>query len=273
MVIIWIVSGVVALTAVLMLLYLFVLVRPSRKAPSDKALLCDYAHRGLHGDGVPENSLEAFSLACREGFGIELDLQLSSDGEVMVFHDYTLARMTGDGRKLSGVTAAELRTLKLAETEWHIPTLAEVLETVRGRVPLLIELKGETTDTALAKKAAKILKNYCGYYCIESFNPALLREIKRQLPDAFCGLLYTNVVRDKRKHDPLHIIIATMSLNWFCRPQFIAFNEADRDALPVKAATCLYRVPKFVWTVRGRAAIDRAHSFGERAIFECPNKP
>ena len=95
-----ILGAILSLSIVVFLLYLLVFIRPRGKTPEDNALLCDYAHRGLHGDGVPENSLEAFELACQAGFGIELDVQLSSDGEVVVFHDYTLNRMTGVDKKL-----------------------------------------------------------------------------------------------------------------------------------------------------------------------------
>ena len=268
-----ILGAIVSLGVFLFLIYLLILVRPSGKEPSDQALCCDYAHRGLHGNGVPENSLAAFSAASDAGYGIELDVQLSRDGVVMVFHDYTLTRMTGDERRLSELSADELATLRLADTDQKIPTFAEVLETVDGRVPLLVELKGENADTSLCPKVAEMLKSYCGSYCIESFNPLLVREMKRQLPEAYCGLLYTNVVRDKHKHDALHVALTTMSLNCLCRPHFIAFNEQDRDAFPVKLATRFWCASKFVWTVRGKAAIDTAHAAGERAIFEYPEKP
>ena len=82
------------------MLYLALLIRPCKKKQIDPTLLCDYAHRGLHGNGIPENSLAAFELACQKGYGIELDVQLSRDGEVMVFHDYSLERMTGRKEKL-----------------------------------------------------------------------------------------------------------------------------------------------------------------------------
>ena len=262
-----------SLVVLMLLIYLLVLVRPSGKAPSDKALLCDYAHRGLHGNGVPENSLAAFSAAADAGYGIELDVQLSRDGVVIVFHDYTLTRMTGDTRKLSQLSAEELSALRLSDTEQKIPTFAEVLETVDGRVPLLVELKGENADTSLCPKVAEMLKNYCGSYCIESFNPLLVRGMKQLLPEAYCGLLYTNVVRDKHKQDALHIALTTMSLNCLCRPHFIAFNEQDREAFPVKLTTRFWNAPKLVWTVRGKAAVEKAHAAGEWAIFEYPDKP
>ena len=87
MIFIGVLSSLIGIAILLCLVYLFVLVRPARRVSPDEALLCDYAHRGLHGGGVPENSLAAFELACKKGFGIELDVQLSRDGKVMVFHD------------------------------------------------------------------------------------------------------------------------------------------------------------------------------------------
>ncbi len=263
-----ILGALAALSLLNVLLYLLVFVRPRGRAPTDKSLLCDYAHRGLHGNGVPENSLRAFALACEAGCGIELDVQLSRDGEVMVFHDYTLVRMTGDGRKLSEPAAAELATLRLAGTEERIPTFAEVLRLVNGRVPLLVELKGETLDASLCPKVADLLRSYTGSYCIESFNPLLLREMEKALPEAFCGLLYTNVVRDKKKKSLLNMLLTVMALNFLCRPHFIAYNELDRDSLPVRLTTRLYRAPKFVWTVRSRASLETAHERGECPIFE-----
>ena len=134
--------GILSFAVLLVALYLLVLIRPPKKTKPTEVLLCDYAHRGLHKEGVPENSLAAFEDACRAGFGIELDVQLSHDGEVMVFHDYTLIRMTGCDKKLCELDAKELMTLTLAGTDQTIPTLKQVLALVDGRVPLLVELKG-----------------------------------------------------------------------------------------------------------------------------------
>ena len=142
-----------ALALLLFLLYLLVLIRPSKDVTPDPALLCDYAHRGLHGNGIPENSRAAFSRACERGVGIELDVQLSRDGEVMVFHDATLVRMTEVEKKVCELDRADLQTLSLAQSEWTIPTFREVLALVNGRVPILVELKGENVDTSLCGKA------------------------------------------------------------------------------------------------------------------------
>ena len=259
---------VLAALILLALVYLLVIIRPRAKKCENEALLCDYAHRGLHGETVPENSLLAFDLAAKEGYGIELDVQLSADGEVMVFHDYRLARMTGCEKKLCELTAEELSALRLKDTDEKIPTFREVLALVDGRVPLLVELKGESTDTSLCPKVAELLREYGGAYCIESFNPLLVKNIKKYLPDAYCGLLYTNVCRDKKKKSALNIIISGMMLNFLARPDFIAYNKIDRNSFLVKLTTKFYHAPKFVWTIKGEVERKAAHGYGEHPIFE-----
>ena len=262
------VAAIIVLLPILVLVYLFVVIRPRAKAPEDKTLLCDYAHRGLHGNGVPENSLEAFDLACKGGYGIELDVQLSKDGEVVVFHDSTLVRMTGVDKKVCELDASELCELKLGDTEQRIPKFSEVLELVDGRTPILVELKGETTDTSLCPKVAELLREYDGAYCIESFNPLLLGKMRKQLPSAYYGLLYTNTCKDRKKYSLLNIVISCMGLNFIARPDFIAYSHKYRKSLVVKITTRLFRAPKFVWTVKGDEAIKKAHELGEHPIFE-----
>jgi len=259
--------GIVLFFVLSAAVYLFVLVRPRGKA-IDRALLCDYAHRGLHGEGVPENSLAAFARAVEAGYGIELDVQLSRDGTVMVFHDATLTRMTDCDKKVNELNVNELQALSLAGTEQTVPTFVEVLTLVGGKVPLLVELKGETTDVSLCKKVASLLSDYDGAYCIESFNPLLVHGMKKYLPDACYGQLYTNVCRDKNKTTLLHALLTSMALNVLSRPDFIAYNKQDRDALPVKLTTRLFGASRFVWTVRGREEQKNAHIQGECAIFE-----
>ena len=267
--IVWTVVGSLLGLAILSwLVYLLVLVRPRGGLPQETRLLCDYAHRGLHGGSVPENSLAAFDRACDKGFGIELDVQLSRDGVVMVFHDDTLVRMTGVERKLCELTCEELQALTLAETQEKIPTFREVLARIDGRVPLLVELKGESTDTALCPKVAELLREYAGVYCIESFNPLLIHAMRKELPDVYYGQLYTNACRDKKKKTLLNLVITAMALNLFSRPNFIAYNQKDRDSLPVWLTTRLYHAPKFVWTVRTERDIALAHELGELPIFE-----
>lgn len=271
MIFLYILSAIASLALIIFLLYILVFVRPRARKPQNNSLLCDYAHRGLH-DGntgdTPENSLIAFEKACQAGFGIELDVQLSRDGTVMVFHDYTLIRMTGKDGKICEYDADELKALSLVGTEQKIPTFKEVLELIDGRVPILVELKGESLDSSLCPKVAEILKEYTGDYCIESFNPLLIKKMRKYLPDAFYGQLYTNVVRDKKKKSALNILLTVMGFNFLARPDFIAYNIADRSSFPVKLTTRFYKGERFIWTARSKEEYDKAHALGEHPIFE-----
>ena len=253
---------------VLLLLYILLFVRPRNNPTKEKTLLTNYAHRGLHGNDVPENSLQAFELAINNGYGIELDVQLSKDRKVMVFHDYSLLRMTGIDKKLNDLNEDELKNISLASTEQKIPSFNEVLNLVNGRIPLLIELKGEDLNTELCGKVASALTEYKGAYCIESFNPLLIRNIKRFLPDVYCGQLYTNLCREKKKFTPFNITLSLMVFNFLAKPDFIAYNKDDRNSFPVKLTTKLYKAPKFVWTTRGDKEKNTTKNLGEYAIFE-----
>ncbi len=259
---------ILTILAVLFGLYIFLFIRPRNNTPEDSSVLTNYAHRGLHGNGVPENSLQAFELAINNGYGIELDVQLSKDGKVMVFHDYTLTRMTGVDKKLKDLNVDELTKLSLANTDQKIPTFKEVLELVKGQIPLLIELKGEDLNDELCPKVAEVLTEYKGAYCIESFNPLLIRNIKKYLPDVYCGQLYTNLCREKKKFTPFNITLSLMVFNFLAKPDFIAYNKDDRKSFPVKLTTKLYKAPKFVWTTRGDKEKNTAKNLGEYAIFE-----
>ena len=106
--------------------------------------------------------------------------------------------MTGIDKNLKDLNEGELKKISLANTEQKIPSFNEVLNLVNGRIPLLIELKGEDLNTELCGKVASALAEYKGAYCIESFNPMLIRNIKKYLPDVYCGQLYTNLCREKR---------------------------------------------------------------------------
>lgn len=264
---------IVGVILLLILLYLLVLIRTYPRTPHDERVLCDYAHRGLHGTAasetaVPENSLAAFKLAAEKGYGIELDIQLSRDGEVMVFHDYSLERMTGREGKLCDYSADELCAMTLCGTEERIPRFAEVLKLVDGRVPLLIELKGESLSTELCGKAAKLLSSYGGAYCIESFNPLLLGKMAKLMPNIYHGILYTNVCKNKKRYTPLNIAVSIMATNIIAKPNFVAYDEKYRNSLAVKLAVGLFGAARFVWTQKDAESFCEAKTYGENSIFE-----
>lgn len=262
-------AAIIILSIIILLavLYLFVLVFPgikrNRKIPSE--LLVNFAHRGLHNGEAPENSLAAFGRAVEAGFGIELDVQLSLDGEVMVFHDYTLKRLTDDERKLSDLTSEELKKLSLLGTDEKIPTLKEVLSQVDGRVPLLVELKGEKTDTSLCPKVDEILSGYSGKYLIESFNPALLGWFRKNHSEIYRGILTTKVCKE-RGSTVLNILLDSLILNVIARPDFVAYDKQYKK-FSVRICEKLFGLPSFAWTVRNKEERDLLES-GTPIIFE-----
>ncbi len=149
------------------------------------------AHRGLHdaAAGLPENSLAAVRAAAAAGYGIEIDLQPSADGEAMVFHDDALARLTGEAGPVSSRRAADLGRLTLLGTAETIPTLEIVLAAVAGRAPLLIELKRQADPGPLAARCAALLAGYAGPAAVMSFDPAMLIPLREALPGVPRGLV------------------------------------------------------------------------------------
>ncbi len=251
---------------ILFALYLFLVAPRFNRRKKCKELLVSYAHRGLYDTtmGIPENSISAFKRAVESGFGIELDVQLSADNVIMVFHDATLLRMCGLDKKLSDLTAAELCEISLQETNCKIPTFDEVLEAVAGKIPLLIELKGADSNTKLCDYVCKRLDSYKGAFCIESFNPLFIRKIKKLRPDFIRGQLVTNLVRegwDGKKY--LAFAMSNLLLNVLSRPDFIAFNRKYKRDFSVLVLTVLLRTPSFVWTIK---KIDEHSYFGSKKI-------
>lgn len=242
--------------------------RSSGKRAGMEKLTVDYSHRGLHGGGIPENSLPAFSASAEAWYGVELDVQLSSDGIPVVFHDYTLLRMCGEDIKLSSRSAAELSWRRLEETKHTIPTLEDALRAVRGRVPVLVELKGETTGTELCEAVARVLARYDGKYCVQSFNPYLLGWFRRHAPRIARGQLYTDFRKSGTRNPRTNFLLTAMLTNYISRPDFISVEESCLDYFPVRLMRGLHKLTVFVWTVRDDDCHARFRSMKYSCIFE-----
>lgn len=238
-------------------------------APKKRDLtgLCvPYAHRGLWDGEIPENSLKAFQRAVEHGLGIELDVQLSADGEVMVYHDSTLSRVCRREGRLSDFTAAELSAFSLAGSNETVPTLREVLALVRGRVPLLIELKGESGNTALCPAVSKILKEYRGPYAVESFNPLLLRYFKKHDKRTVRGLLCTDLLKSGHPGSrTVNFLLSHGLLSFLCRPAFFAYDLTYPRSFARWVGRRIFGAEAFVYTVHAPADY---RSFLEAGI--CP---
>ena len=150
------------------------------------------AHRGLHNENIPENSIKAFNKAIEKKYIIELDVHLLKDGNVVVFHDDNLKRMTGIDKLIKNTTYDEIKNLKLINSNEHIPLFTDVLKLINGSVPLLIELKYDTKIGLLEEKVISILKDYKGLYAIQSFNPFSLIYLKKHCKNIPRGQLVSN---------------------------------------------------------------------------------
>ena len=264
--ILWIIGGI--LTA-LILLYLFLIFPRAGAKRKYRAFLRQiYAHRGVFdNERIPENSLPAFQSAIRMGVGIECDIHRTADGEVVVFHDATLARMCGDPRRITDLTLDELRTLSLLETGEKIPTLKEVLALVKDQVPLVVELKGENSDTSLCDAAMPILENYGGRYCIESFNPLLVARYGKLAPHVMRGVLVTKFKRDGEDRGILGTVLQNLWLNFLARPDFIAARHLYGRYFPIWLCRKL-GAATVAWTIRSREEYDACRGDFDAYIAE-----
>jgi len=185
----------------------------------------NFAHRGLHSPDktIPENSLAAFRLAAEAGYGMELDVQLSKDGYVVVFHDDDLKRVCGIDHRVDELTLSELKELSLCGTQERIPLFVEVLSLVNGRGPLIVELKTGKRNKELCRKTKALLKNYPGEYCIESFDPTIVAWFRFHMPRVIRGQLATGIEEYKMKK-PIPFLLSHCLFNPLTRPQFIAYR-------------------------------------------------
>lgn len=195
----------------------------------------NYAHRGLHtrDRAVPENSLPAFRQAAQEGYGIELDVQLSRDGQVVVFHDDTLDRVCGVHARVDELTYEELSGLRLCGTEEEIPLFSDVLNSIRGCEALIVELKNGHRNRELCEKTKALLDSYHGNVCIESFNPLIVAWFRFHAPELVRGQLATtmeNYADDGIRGAKAFVLHNTL-LNALARPQFIAYRIGPRPPL------------------------------------------
>jgi glycerophosphoryl diester phosphodiesterase len=248
--------------------YLY-MIMPRLRKPNMTSVLCDYAHRGLHNKQYPENSLGAIENAVRHGFAIEMDLQLSADGQVVVFHDEDLKRVCQDERTLRSLDYKELSKLTLASTHYTIPTFEQVLSLVDGKVPLLIELKGTTLNTSLCPPVAELLDRYDGPFCIESYNPILLRWFKKHRPQYVRGILVTNVKKEEPSAFTLGAFCLTHLLtNFISRPDFISYDVKYQNSLSIYLCTRLFHATPFMYTIKKVEDYRFCKNHKIRPIFE-----
>lgn len=220
------------------------------------------AHRGLHDLNRKcwENTLSAFREAVRHDYSIECDVHLSSDGIPVVFHDDELKRLTGREGRPCDHTVAELTAMKVGTSNDHVPTLAQMLDAVAGKVPLVIELKGtEGKDENLVAKVAALLANYKGKAAIMSFDHWLIREFPTQAPGIPAGL---TALGQTDKDIEGHFAMLAYDLS------FVSYCLADMPNRFVSLVRERLSMPVISWTVRDQAAADLTFEYADQMTFE-----
>lgn len=252
------------------LLYLY-LIKPCLKHPDASQLIGRlYAHRGLHdgNDKVAENSLPAFQRAVDAGYGMELDVQLTKDGRLVVFHDETLKRVCGIDRRLSDMSYEELRAVPLPDGT-PIPTFDEVLALVDGRAPLIVEVKYHGDIPATAKATCDRLRSYKGAYCVESFHPVAMGYFRKNAPDVIRGQLASGGKRNKDELGPIyHFAMKYLLGNVISRPHFIAYDVKNDRNLSMLMMKKWFHPMLAAWTVRDQGMMDYAKRWYHMPIFE-----
>ncbi len=222
------------------------------------------AHRGLHDEESPENSLSSFQKAIDKGYAIELDVRPLADGTVVVFHDEALGRMTGADGFISNYTFDDIKDLTLAKSKEHIPTFEEVLKLVDGKTPLLIEIKN-VGKVGFEKNVWKLLSKYKGEYAVQSFNPYSLEWFKINAPHVKRGQLSCFF----KKGDASFIkrfALKRMLLNKkVSEPNFISYQIEN---LPNRYVKKYKDLPVLAWVVRNEETQEKAKKYANNIIFE-----
>lgn len=229
------------------------------------------AHRGLFNNiDIPENSLIAFEEAVKNKYGIELDIQLTKDDKLVVFHDSSLKRMTGIDKNLIDCTYDELLQYKLLDTNEVIPLFKDVLNILEKDTPLIIEIKPEGRYLETTKRVVSLMQGYNGLYNIESFNPYVVYYLKKNEPQIIRGQLAYNSINDKNSKVNifLKIILTNLLFNFINRPDYIAYQHSDMNNLSFRIVSKIYHAECVAWTIKSQKELEKAKKYYKCFIFD-----
>nr|WP_142663181.1 glycerophosphodiester phosphodiesterase family protein [Paracoccus laeviglucosivorans] len=232
------------------------------------------AHRGLHSDGIPENSMAAFRAAIAAGYGIECDIQAASDGTPIVFHDDDLPRLTGAEGLVRALGMDAISMLRIMGTDQAVPTLAELLAEVAGRVPLLIEIKDQSlraTDDIgdLSVRVAELVAAYDGPVAVMSFNPHSIAAFHAAAPGVTVGLTTCGYDPDEWAMLDASTRARLAAIADYDRvgASFVSHDRKDLDN-PALTALKSQGVPVLTWTIRSPAQEADARRVADNITFE-----
>ncbi|MCR9204732.1 MAG: hypothetical protein NXH75_09155 [Halobacteriovoraceae bacterium] len=226
------------------------------------------AHRGWHWlEGVDENSYEAIDLGIQKDLPIEFDVYLSKDGVPYIHHDPNLKRMTGQDLYGPDLTSQELKHIKTHHSEQGIPLLKDVLNRVRGKVPLVIELKRVRGDFALEEALLDILKDYKGEFSIQGFHPGTLNFFRKQKVGFPLGMLSGSFVGEEL-HYFLKVMLKSLCLSPFLKPDYIGYEWDQLSQRAPQEIREKYEIPLLGWTVKDSLSQKFVENWGDNIIFE-----
>ncbi|MCX8074400.1 MAG: glycerophosphodiester phosphodiesterase family protein [Clostridia bacterium] len=226
------------------------------------------AHRGLHNEkiGIYENTIEAFKKAIYNKLSIELDVRITKDRKLVVFHDNTLERLVGINKKVRGLNLEEIKKFHLKNSDSRIPTLEEVFEVVDNRVSILIEVKTNNNIFKTYCSLKKTISNYNGRIALQSFDPLLLILIRFGLRGIYRGQI-SSYYRDSSMSKIKKYILKNMLFNLITKPHFIGYNIED---MPNKRVSNVRKkgVYVFGWTIRKKEEYQKVKNYCDSFIFE-----
>ena len=257
---------------IIILFYLYAIYpNTSRKAQMKPYEERYIAHRGLFNNkDIPENSITAFRKAVENDYGIELDVQLTTDNKLVVFHDRSLERMTGIRKDLIDCDFNEIEQYNLLDTDEKIPLFTDVLKELKKDTPLIIEIKPDGRYIDTVKSAVEIMRQYDGLYNIESFNPKVVNYLKKNEPDIIRGQLAYDYIKDEDAKLSLFtkILLTYLLLNFLNKPDYIAYDCNATYNLSFRIISRLYKGECVAWTIKSQEQLKENRKYYQCFIFD-----
>lgn len=225
------------------------------------------AHRGLFDrEKIPENSMLAFDKALEKGYSIEVDVNMTQDGYIVVFHDNSLKRMTGIKNDITTMTLSEIKKFKLLGTENKIPTFEDVLLQVSGKVPILIEVKPNSKYKELMEKLINLLEKYNVKYSIQSFDPRVVYWLKKNTPQISRGQIASKNIREVKSRI-LKILLGKMVFNVITKPNFVSYQYLSINEKFYKKQKNKGR-EVIAWTLKNKEDYEKIRDYCDMVVFE-----
>lgn len=264
----------IVLVLIIILIYFLMIMpnlnkkRKNKMSPFEKTYI---AHRGLFNNvDIPENSIPAFKKAIEYDYGIELDVQITTDKKLVVFHDADLFRICGINKKVTECSYEELLSYDLLNTQYKIPLFEDVLNLLNDKVPLIVEIKPEGPCIETCDRAIKMLNKYDLDYIVESFNPLVIYHLKHKYPDIIRGQLAYDMLKDPKNKENLFIkfICTNLLTNFLTKPDFIAYDIKARKKLSFKLISKIYKGECVAWTLKDQKTLDECKNDYQQFIFD-----